>query len=75
MASPRFASCRRELVVLGLVTSKRGELEDKDKLKRRIDEATKLRRRSISCASRRSAGGARSEATEKILDFRLPVLA
>ena len=28
-------------VVLGLVTTKRGELEDKDTLKRRIDEASK----------------------------------
>src|SRR5881275_1832124 len=28
-------------VVLGLVTTKRGELEDKDQLKRRIDEAAK----------------------------------
>jgi len=28
-------------VVLGLVTTKRGALEDKDQLKRRIDEATK----------------------------------
>jgi 5-methyltetrahydropteroyltriglutamate--homocysteine methyltransferase len=29
-------------VVLGLVTTKRGELEDKDDLKRRIDEASKF---------------------------------
>jgi 5-methyltetrahydropteroyltriglutamate--homocysteine methyltransferase len=29
-----------KLVVLGLVTTKRGELEDKDQLKRRIDEAS-----------------------------------
>src|SRR6478672_3139849 len=29
-------------VVLGLVTTKRGELEDKDTLKRRIDEAAKF---------------------------------
>jgi 5-methyltetrahydropteroyltriglutamate--homocysteine methyltransferase len=28
-------------VVLGLVTTKTGELEDKDELKRRIDEASK----------------------------------
>jgi 5-methyltetrahydropteroyltriglutamate--homocysteine methyltransferase len=28
-------------VVLGLVTTKRGALEDKDQLKRRIDEAAK----------------------------------
>jgi 5-methyltetrahydropteroyltriglutamate--homocysteine methyltransferase len=27
------------MVVLGLVTTKRGELEDKDQLKRRIEEA------------------------------------
>ena len=31
---------RHKMVVLGLVTSKTGELEDKDILKRRIDEAT-----------------------------------
>ncbi|HET6212025.1 MAG TPA: 5-methyltetrahydropteroyltriglutamate--homocysteine S-methyltransferase [Micromonosporaceae bacterium] len=30
-----------KLVVLGLVTTKRGELESKDQLKRRIDEATR----------------------------------
>jgi 5-methyltetrahydropteroyltriglutamate--homocysteine methyltransferase len=29
------------MVVLGLVTTKRGALEDKDQLKRRIDEAAK----------------------------------
>jgi 5-methyltetrahydropteroyltriglutamate--homocysteine methyltransferase len=31
-----------KLVVLGLVTTKRGELEDKDTLKRRIEEASKF---------------------------------
>ena len=41
-------------VVLGLVTTKRGELEDKDTLKRRIDEARSTSR-STSSASRRSA--------------------
>jgi 5-methyltetrahydropteroyltriglutamate--homocysteine methyltransferase len=30
-----------KVVVLGLVTTKRGELESKDLLKRRIDEATR----------------------------------
>jgi 5-methyltetrahydropteroyltriglutamate--homocysteine methyltransferase len=30
------------IVVLGLVTSKRGRLESKDELKRRIDEAAKF---------------------------------
>ena len=30
-----------KMVVLGLVTTKRGELEDKDQLKRRIDQAAK----------------------------------
>ena len=30
------------MVVLGLVTSKRGTLEEKDALKRRIDEAAKF---------------------------------
>ena len=33
-----------KLVVLGLVTTKRGELEAKDELKRRIEEAAPLRR-------------------------------
>jgi 5-methyltetrahydropteroyltriglutamate--homocysteine methyltransferase len=32
---------RGKLVVLGLVTTKRGELEDKDDLKRRIEEASR----------------------------------
>ena len=31
-----------KMVVLGLVTTKRGELEDKDLLKRRIDEASRF---------------------------------
>ena len=31
-----------KIVVLGLVTSKRGELESKDDLKRRIDEAARF---------------------------------
>jgi len=31
-----------KLVVLGLVTTKRGELEDKDELKRRIEEASQF---------------------------------
>jgi hypothetical protein len=43
-----------KLVVLGLVTTKRGELEDKDLLKRRIEDATASSRWS-SCACRRSA--------------------
>jgi 5-methyltetrahydropteroyltriglutamate--homocysteine methyltransferase len=30
-----------KLVVLGLVTTKRGQLEDKDQLKRRIEEASR----------------------------------
>ena len=30
-----------KVVVLGLVTTKRGELEDKDPLKRRIEEASR----------------------------------
>jgi 5-methyltetrahydropteroyltriglutamate--homocysteine methyltransferase len=31
-----------KMVVLGLVTTKRGELEDKDQLKRRIEEASRF---------------------------------
>ena len=44
-----------KVVVLGLVTTKRGQLESKDDLKRRIDEAASMSR-SSSCACRRSAG-------------------
>ena len=40
--SSRCGSCRQgKMVVLGLVTTKRRELESKDDLKRRIDEAAK----------------------------------
>jgi 5-methyltetrahydropteroyltriglutamate--homocysteine methyltransferase len=38
-------------VVLGLVTSKRGELEDKDEIKRRIDEAAKFAPMEQLCLS------------------------
>jgi 5-methyltetrahydropteroyltriglutamate--homocysteine methyltransferase len=38
----RFVPRGRKLVVLGLVTSKTGELESKDELKRRIDDAAKF---------------------------------
>ena len=42
-ASSRCAPCRAgKKVVLGLVTTKLGELESKDDLKRRIDEAAKF---------------------------------
>ncbi len=42
-ASSRCGSCRQgKMVVLGLVTTKRGELENPDELKRRIDEAAKF---------------------------------
>ena len=37
----RFVPRGEKIVVLGLVTSKTGELESKDELKRRIDEAAK----------------------------------
>jgi 5-methyltetrahydropteroyltriglutamate--homocysteine methyltransferase len=37
----RFLPKGRKVVVLGLVTSKTGKLENKDEIKRRIDEATK----------------------------------
>ena len=43
-------------VVLGLVTTKRPELERKDDLKRRIDEASRGSCRSTSWPSRASAG-------------------
>ncbi|RVT54084.1 5-methyltetrahydropteroyltriglutamate--homocysteine S-methyltransferase [Rubrivivax albus] len=39
---PLRAVPKGKTVVLGLVTTKLGELEDKDKLKRRIDEAAKI---------------------------------
>jgi 5-methyltetrahydropteroyltriglutamate--homocysteine methyltransferase len=38
----RFLPKGRKLVVLGLITSKSGTLENKDDVKRRIDEATKF---------------------------------
>ena len=41
--SSRCGSCRPgKFVVLGLVTTKKGVLEQKDNLKRRIDEAAKF---------------------------------
>ena len=46
-------------VVLGLVTTKRGELEAKDELKRRIEEASRQSSTSTSSASRRSAASRR----------------
>ena len=53
------SSPKGKMVVLGLVTTKRGELESKDELKRRIEEAVPVRRRSSSCASRPSAASRR----------------
>ena len=51
-------------VVLGLVSTKLGELETKDEIKRRIDEAAKYRRRSTSWPSARNAASpARSTGT------------
>ncbi|HEY4172516.1 MAG TPA: 5-methyltetrahydropteroyltriglutamate--homocysteine S-methyltransferase [Rhodopila sp.] len=38
----RFVPRGRKIVVLGIMTSKTGELESKDELKRRIDEASKF---------------------------------
>ena len=55
----RFLPKGDKVVVLGLITSKSGTLENKDEVKRRIDEATKIRRRSISSACRRSAASPR----------------
>jgi len=37
----RFVNRKSLLIVLGLITSKHGALEDKDEVKRRIDEATR----------------------------------
>ena len=37
----RFVPKGKKQVVLGLITSKSGELEDKDAIKRRVEEATK----------------------------------
>jgi 5-methyltetrahydropteroyltriglutamate--homocysteine methyltransferase len=37
----RFLPKGKQIVVLGLVSSKTGQLESKDAIKRRIDEATK----------------------------------
>ena len=46
-------------VVLGLVTTKRGELESKDELKRRIEEAARLRPDRAALPLRRSAASPR----------------
>ena len=46
-------------VVLGLVTSKTGTLENKDDIKRRIDEAAQVSSPSISSACRRNAASPR----------------
>ena len=54
---------RGKQVVLGLVTTKRGELEDKDDLKRRIDEAAKYVPLEQLCLSRSAASPPRSRAT------------
>jgi methionine synthase II (cobalamin-independent) len=45
----------KKQVVLGLVTSKSGQLEPKDEIKRRIDEATKYVSRLINFVCRRNA--------------------
>jgi 5-methyltetrahydropteroyltriglutamate--homocysteine methyltransferase len=38
----RFVPKGRKIIVLGLVTTKRGKLENKDELKRRVEEASKF---------------------------------
>jgi 5-methyltetrahydropteroyltriglutamate--homocysteine methyltransferase len=50
-------------VVLGLVTTKFGQMEDKDELKRRIDEAAKYARSSSWRCRRSAASPARCTAT------------
>jgi 5-methyltetrahydropteroyltriglutamate--homocysteine methyltransferase len=52
-----------KIVVLGLVTSKRGELEAKDDLKRRIEEASKYVDLDQLCLSPSAASRRRSTAT------------
>jgi 5-methyltetrahydropteroyltriglutamate--homocysteine methyltransferase len=52
-----------KIVVLGLVTTKFGELESKDTLKRRIDEASKYAPLEQLCLSRTAASRARCTAT------------
>ena len=55
----RFLPKGDKKVVLGLVTSKSGTLEKKDEIRRRIDEASRYRRRSSSSASARNAASPR----------------
>ena len=68
-----------KVVVLGLVTTKRGELESKDELKRRIEEAARFTSTSSSSASRRSAASprrsraTRSRSSEQAAKLRLIV--
>ena len=64
-----------KMVVLGLVTTKRGELEQKDELKRRLDEASSSSR-SNSSASRRNAASPRpSRATRSRTTSKSPSCA
>ena len=54
--------------MLGLVTTKRPQLEYKDDLKRRIEEAVEVRRRSTSSACRRSAASPPREEGNKLTE-------
>src|SRR6266545_140718 len=63
---------RDKLVVLGLVTTKRGELESKDQLKRRIEEASRFVPLDQLCLSPQAASPRRSRATCSPTSSRSP---
>jgi len=62
-------------VVLGLVTTKRGELEDKDTLKRRIDEASKFVPLEQLCLSPQCGFSSTVEGNTLTLDEEIAKLA
>jgi 5-methyltetrahydropteroyltriglutamate--homocysteine methyltransferase len=62
-------------VVLGLVTSKRGELEDKDELKRRIEEASKHVDVDQLCLSPQCGFSSTSEGNDLTYDQQVAKLA
>ena len=64
-----------KVVVLGLVTTKRGELESKDELKRRIDEASKYVDGDQLCLSPQCGFSSTSEGNELTREDQLAKLA
>jgi 5-methyltetrahydropteroyltriglutamate--homocysteine methyltransferase len=63
-----------KMVVLGLVTTKRGELESKDTLKRRIDEAAKYVPLDQLCLSGQCGFSSTVEGNELTIDQEIAKL-